>query len=436
MSASIECTGIGKAYRIGAREERADTLAASMLHGMTAPFRNLRRLRGLDVSRSKQGASIVWALRDISFTVEPGEVVGFVGRNGAGKSTLLKILSQITPPTTGNAAIRGRVSSLLEVGTGFHPELSGRENIFMNGTILGMSRAEIRAKFDEIVAFSGVERFLDTPVKRYSSGMKVRLGFAVAAHLEPEILIVDEVLAVGDAEFQKKCLGKMETVASGGRTVLFVSHNMGAIQNLCTRAIALRGGEMTDDGQPAEVVQKYLADLVPPESGSFALDNPERRMTGELYLTDGYILGSDGSPTSHLTAGEEATFVFQYENPLDLGRVNMKLEIRNSSGVVVHFLNAADSGFDLQTNRRGTIHCRLPRLSLPIGDYSVRTTMGSRGKRLDMIPNALSFDVVASTFFNGRAGPNSRLAAALAEQVWSAHDVSQEASQMGQEGVA
>ena len=199
-----------------------------------------------------------WALKDVSFSIDSGDVVGIIGRNGAGKSTLLKLLSRITEPTSGSIRLRGRVASLLEVGTGFHPELTGRENIFLNGAILGMARAEIKRKFDEIVAFAEVEKFLDTPVKRYSSGMYVRLAFAVAAHLEPEILIVDEVLAVGDAQFQKKCLGKMQDVSKGGRTVLFVSHNMGAVTTLCRKAIWLNGGRIVRTGSAREVVDEYL----------------------------------------------------------------------------------------------------------------------------------------------------------------------------------
>jgi lipopolysaccharide transport system ATP-binding protein len=213
--------------------------------------------RGQVAAAADHEADSLWALRDVSFDVRRGEVVAFIGRNGAGKSTLLKILSRITAPTAGRAVLRGRVGSLLEVGTGFHPELTGRENIYLNGAILGMSRAEIDRKFDEIVDFSGVEKFIDTPVKRYSTGMGVRLGFAVAAHLEPEVLIVDEVLAVGDAEFQTKCLGKMGSVARGGRTVLFVSHNMAAVRTLCSRALLLEEGRAVRDGPAADVVQQY-----------------------------------------------------------------------------------------------------------------------------------------------------------------------------------
>lgn len=251
---AISIRGLGKRYRVNHAVERASyrTLRDSLARAATAP---LRRLRG-----ETNGASgEFWALKDVTFDVQPGEVVGIIGRNGAGKSTLLKILSRITSPTTGEVKINGRVGSLLEVGTGFHPELTGRENIYMNGSILGMSRREIARKFHEMVAFAEIERFLDTPVKRYSSGMYVRLAFAVAAHLDPELLVVDEVLAVGDAEFQKKCLGKMHTVAQAGRTVLFVSHNMAAVRALCSRAVLIVAGRVERQGDAADAVAAYHA---------------------------------------------------------------------------------------------------------------------------------------------------------------------------------
>lgn len=250
---AIRVAGLGKEYQIGAREQGPTTFREAVANALLAPFRRLGRLSG----RSNP-AERFWALRDVSFDVEPGEVVGIIGRNGAGKSTLLKVLSQITEPTTGEVELNGRVASLLEVGTGFHPELTGRENVYLNGSILGMSRAEIRGKFDEIVAFAEVEKFLDTPVKRYSSGMYVRLAFAVAAHLEPEILIVDEVLAVGDTAFQKKCLGKMGEVARGGRTVLFVSHNMAAVRTLCSQVAVLERGRVGFVGDVNEGLLHYL----------------------------------------------------------------------------------------------------------------------------------------------------------------------------------
>jgi lipopolysaccharide transport system ATP-binding protein len=256
----IAAEKLSKRYLIGAAERRHDTLAGSLAASLKAPFRNARNLARLDVHRVDGDATdVFWALDGVSFEVRRGEVVGVIGRNGAGKSTLLKILSRITEPTSGWVGLRGRVASLLEVGTGFHPELTGRDNVYMNGTLLGMTKREIDRKFDEIVAFSGVEKFLDTPVKRYSSGMQVRLAFAVAAHLDPEILIIDEVLAVGDYEFQSKCLGKMEEVARGGngRTILFVSHNMGMVRSLCSRCLYFKSGRLVAEGSPGSIIGAY-----------------------------------------------------------------------------------------------------------------------------------------------------------------------------------
>jgi lipopolysaccharide transport system ATP-binding protein len=246
----IQARGVGKRYVLQGPGERIISIREAIMSGLRSPLRMFRRF-------SRPPSEDFWALRDVSFDIAPGEIVGIIGRNGAGKSTLLKILSRITAPTTGEVRLRGKVASLLEVGTGFHGELTGRENIFLNGAIMGMSRAEVRQRFDEIVAFAEVDRFLDTPVKRYSSGMYVRLAFAVAAHLQPEILVVDEVLAVGDASFQRKCLGKMQDVASGGRTVLFVSHNIAAITRLCSRGILLRQGQVIADGPVAKVAGIY-----------------------------------------------------------------------------------------------------------------------------------------------------------------------------------
>ncbi len=261
---AVKVDNVSKVYRIGVESTRDDSMTKGLANFIRSPLSNYRKYRSLysfsdhEMSNEYSGEDILWALRDVSFNVRPGEVVGIIGVNGAGKSTLLKVISRITPPTAGHITIRGRVSSLLEVGTGFHPELTGRENVYLNGTILGMRKVEVDSKFDEIVDFSGVEKFLDTPVKRYSSGMRVRLAFAVAAHLEPEILIVDEVLAVGDAAFQKKCLNKMEDVGKEGRTVLFVSHNMAAVTRLCQRGILLSAGKVIDDGDAHGIVTSYL----------------------------------------------------------------------------------------------------------------------------------------------------------------------------------
>ncbi len=269
---AIRVDRLSKRYRIGMQEKTHDSLGGAVLDLIRSPIKNYFKYRSLydfrdldtpgndDKYTNIQG--IIWALRDVSFEVKQGEVVGIIGSNGAGKSTLLKILARITPPTGGSAEIRGRVGSLLEVGTGFHPELTGRENIYLNGTVLGMRKKEVDNKFDEIVDFSGMEKFLDTPVKRYSSGMRVRLAFAVAAHLEPEVLIIDEVLAVGDVSFQQKCLGKMGEVATQGRTVLFVSHNMGAVSELCGRVIWLDQGWVRSDGAAADIVSEYLSNGV------------------------------------------------------------------------------------------------------------------------------------------------------------------------------
>jgi lipopolysaccharide transport system ATP-binding protein len=284
---ALKVENLSKEYMIGGRTVQADTLRELV----TSVFRP-SALRGPGAGNSREVR--FWALKDISFEVVPGEVVGIIGRNGAGKSTLLKILSRITEPTIGRAELSGRVSSLLEVGTGFHPELTGRENVFLNGALLGMSRREISKKFDEIVAFSEIERFIDTPVKRYSSGMYVRLAFAVAAHLEPEILIVDEVLAVGDASFQKKCVGKMEDVGREGRTILFVSHNLGAIKALCARAIVLQNGELLFDGDVFGAVSKYAGrqDIDIDRVGWGPLDGPA---TPSAKMMEVGIL-SDGNP--------------------------------------------------------------------------------------------------------------------------------------------
>jgi lipopolysaccharide transport system ATP-binding protein len=263
---AIKAIDVSKRYRIGLKEQRHKNLFTAVVDTIRSPLKNYRQYRSLydfrDVSPDDvdgQTNDVIWSLKHISFEVPKGEVVGIIGRNGAGKSTLLKILSKITPPTAGEVRLRGRVSSLLEVGTGFHNELTGRENVYLNGTILGMRNREVDRKFDQIVAFSGIEKFLDTPVKRYSSGMRVRLAFAVSAHLEPEILIIDEVLAVGDAEFQKKCLDKMQDVGQAGRTVLFVSHNMRAIARLCERVILLEDGRIARDGPADDVVSQYLS---------------------------------------------------------------------------------------------------------------------------------------------------------------------------------
>jgi len=296
---------------------RAENVSKKFILGQEkSSFRTLRDvLAGSLAGLGKRSAprEVFWALRDVSFNIAPGEIVGLIGRNGAGKSTLLKVLSRITEPTTGEIDLYGRVASLLEVGTGFHPELTGRENVYLNGAILGLTRSEIASRFDEIVEFSEVAQFLDTPIKRYSSGMYMRLAFAVAAHLNPEILIVDEVLAVGDAQFQRKCLGKVGEVARGGRTVILVSHNMATVGAFCTRALLLKGGRLTKDGDPFEVAEEYLRDSNSPVASAQDLRNHPDRRTPETFFTQFRLLNSDGEETSSFPVGEPITFELELE---------------------------------------------------------------------------------------------------------------------------
>lgn len=324
----ISAQHIGKKYVLGGSSARTNSLRESL---MTAARRPLARM-----ARRRESEQEFWALDDITFDVAHGEVLGIIGRNGAGKSTLLKVLSRVTEPTRGRIELRGRIASLLEVGTGFHPELTGRENVYLNGTILGMRKREIDSKFDAIVEFADVERFIDTPVKRYSSGMYVRLAFAVAAHLEPEILVVDEVLAVGDAEFQRKCLGKMGDVAREGRTVLFVSHNMAAIAHLCTRGLFLERGRVGLDGSPLDAITRYLTRGA--TSGHSHEDWNYRNRSERVRVSDVTLL-SEGVPTAAVTSGQRFTIRVAYETlaPELVGtEMSVSIVLRTDSGRLVN----------------------------------------------------------------------------------------------------
>jgi lipopolysaccharide transport system ATP-binding protein len=339
----------------------------------------------------------MWALKDVSFTVKEGEVLGIIGRNGAGKSTLLKLLTRITEPTSGRALVYGRVASLLEVGTGFHPELTGRENIYLNGAVLGMKRAEVAHKFDEIVAFSEVEQFLDTPVKRYSSGMYVRLAFAVAAHLDPEILLVDEVLAVGDAAFQKKCLGKMSEVAQSGRTVLFVSHNMAAIRKLCTRAVLLDAGSVFSEGDPGRTVDDYLGsgqcDIVDIGSRS------DRQGTGDMKFVSVRLRSGDAEVVAAQT-GRELTVCLGYTRRGDsspLASVRMAFSDRHDQRLFMCLSTVSHGGY-LRLGDRGEIRCTMPKLPLIPGRYSVDVWCKLDAVMADNIPSAFILDVTHGDF--------------------------------------
>jgi lipopolysaccharide transport system ATP-binding protein len=355
---AIRVENLSKLYRIG-KSESYRTLRDTLTDVVYAPFRRIRSTfhrpalsgaRGSSFRRAN-GDSTIWALKDVSFEVGQGEVVGIIGRNGAGKSTLLKILSRITEPTDGYAEIRGRVGSLLEVGTGFHPELTGRENIYLNGAILGMRKAEIEHKFDEIVAFAEIEKFIDTPVKHYSSGMYVRLAFAVAAHLEPEILIVDEVLAVGDARFQKKCFGKMQDVSHKGRTVLFVSHNMAAIVELCQRVALLHEGRVVEDGPVQQVVNQYMASSLKDSEGDIDLSDPSLRRNSlsnsRFKWTRVTILNSKGKPTA--TVGLAEPFEIVLQGIASLPEKDLQVGFGVMSGLGFPLFNSYQSDADLPT---------------------------------------------------------------------------------------
>jgi lipopolysaccharide transport system ATP-binding protein len=360
-SAVIRVEKLSKRYVLGHQRNRQDGLRHRLEDTLRNPFRWLAgKMNERQVEKEE-----FWALKDVSFEISEGEVIGVIGRNGAGKSTLLKILSRITEPTTGRIRLKGRVASLLEVGTGFHPELTGRENVYLNGAILGMTRVEIRRKFDEIVAFSEVEKFLDTPVKRYSSGMYVRLAFAVAAHLEPEILIVDEVLAVGDAAFQKKCLGKMGEVARGGRTVLFVSHNMEAVRGLCQRGIMLQDGEIRADGATESIVEAYHARLV---SGSSRLQRGNDRLAIERVT----LKNDRGQETRQFLPGEDLIVEIAFNASERLKRPYLALVIQGIKG------NCFTANMMLDGNRPaalegiGFLSCRFKSIPLLPQQYTIQ----------------------------------------------------------------
>lgn len=392
----IKAEGLGKKYTIGhqADRERYTALRDVIMRQAKGLWRKSKDLlRGKAIINGDE-LEEVWALKDVSFEVKQGEVLGIIGRNGAGKSTLLKVLSRITEPSAGRVTINGRVASLLEVGTGFHPELTGRENIYLNGAILGMSRREIKSKFDEIVAFAEVEKYLDTPVKRYSSGMYVRLAFAVAAHLEPEILLVDEVLAVGDAEFQKKCLGKMGEVAKGGRTVLFVSHNMGVINQLTTRSILLDGGRQTFYGDTSTAVNVYLNQSV--QKGRVKLRAHKNRLPGMTPILTGVsLLNSSGQPTDAFYQGDALYLIIQYDNNESTVIGAFGFVLQTATGIRVSGLNTWMCRREkVRFSQKGCVSFEIPNLLLCPGDYLITISAAEPGNALiDKVENAIGFHV-------------------------------------------
>ena len=406
MTPIIEVENLSKRYLVGRQVDTSSHYIA-LRDVIARGFREFVRktadmVHGRQIIQGDETEEF-WALKDVSFEVKQGEVLGIIGRNGAGKSTLLKILSRITDPTEGRIVLRGRVASLLEVGTGFHPELTGRENIYLNGAILGMSQREIKQKFDEIVAFAEVDRFLDTPVKRYSSGMYVRLAFAVAAHLEPEILIIDEVLAVGDAAFQKKCLGKMSEVAGAGRTVLFVSHNMPAVLSLCSQAILLNSGKIQVHGDPATTVRAYMDDVI--EASKIDLrDRIDRQGNGAVRFVRAVFQSDQGAELVSIRTGDEVLLLLEYENNLsrDLRNLHVSAPIRDlTDNIVCYFSSTVRcNDFDLVPySKLNRVRIRIPKLQLAPGKYTL-TLFAKIGEEIaDWIKGATTFEVQPGDYY-------------------------------------
>ena len=393
---ALRVSHLSKQYRLGGPQEPYHTFRDAVVNSVRAPLKYFRK------ASLEEG---FWALNDVSFEVEQGEVVGVIGRNGAGKSTLLKILSRITSPTEGIVELHGRVGSLLEVGTGFHPELTGRENIYLSGSILGMKHREIDVKLDDIVKFSEIERFLDTPVKRYSSGMYVRLAFAVAAHLEPEILLVDEVLAVGDAEFQKKCLGKMGDVAREGRTVIFVSHQMAAVENLCSRTILLESGHIKADGKSSEVIEKYLKKSYGDSSFIDLAERKDRRGSGEYRFQKVWLSDSAGNTVNFFRTGDKKISVNTILQSTTKSETTLQgvitLVINDFTGVRLTAFISQEKDLILSLERTSIVTFDIECIHLLPGRYPCNLFFGRWGGNdaYDFVENAFTLEIEPGDFF-------------------------------------
>ena len=418
--AAITVDDIGKAYQIGHQRQRSSSIRDAVTGVFSRALRRFREPGGGDAT-----TETFWALRNISFEINPGEVVGIIGRNGAGKSTLLKVLSRITEPTEGVARIRGRLASLLEVGTGFHPELTGRENIYLNGSILGMKKAEIDRKFDEIVAFAEVEKFLDTQVKHYSSGMYVRLAFAVAAHLETQILVIDEVLAVGDVGFQNKCLGRIEEVTREGRTVFFVSHNVPAVQNLCTRCILLEQGRLQIDGDPTTVLALYSKRAAASTSSRQDLEqHPGRTPDSRPCLRRVTVRADGGGDDDFIRMGDDIAVEIEFRSEPPLTDVYCRAYVRNN-------LNMPVFGFDtnlippaplLKPIRRGRLICRSERVPLMPGTYTLDLYFGSHNMYTDVVHDACRFEIHPADVFGSGNIPHASAGSVYWPGAWEVED--------------
>ena len=412
MPYAITVTGLAKQYEIGSLQ-RETTIREKLIRVMQHPFRN-----------GGKKAETIWALRDVSFAIEPGEVVGIVGRNGAGKSTLLKIISKITYPTAGKVTAVGRIASLLEVGTGFHEELTGRENVYLNGSILGMTKREVDARLDAIVDFAGVAKFIDTPIKRYSSGMRLRLGFAVAAHLEPDVLIIDEVLAVGDIAFQKKCLNAMENLRSGGRTVLFVSHNLAAVENLCHRCIWIDNGEVRADGASRSVIEAYMSAMGGTDKSGAGLESLQnRRGGGEIRFSRIEFLSPDRQPKEVVRAGDPIVMRFHYHAHTPIPYPSFGFRMYTDLGTLVTDVSTWQHGIDIPLLDAGDGH-----IDLEIGCLNLLPAMytlslfisgaGGGAHLHDAIEQAVRLEVDIANIFGSGRSLDSRYGILFFPQKW------------------
>lgn len=412
----IEVTGVGKKYNITHLQSGYVALRDVLAHVFTSPFAYIAHKR--KHRKSAEGKEIFWALRDVHFSVEKGDIVGVIGFNGAGKSTLLKILSRITPPTEGTITLRGTVGSLLEVGTGFHPELTGRENIYLNGSILGMSRSEIGKKFNDIVVFAGIEKFLDTPVKRYSSGMHVRLAFSVAAHMEPDILLVDEVLAVGDIEFQKKCLGKMDEITKArGRTIIFVSHNMAAIQRLCNKTLLLKNGHVHAFGNTATVVEQHLSESQSQTEVQLTNKIAENTLKVEnLTLRDRH-----GTETRHIAEGDDFSFSIDCFS-VETMPVEIAITMESDDGKRIATLNNlfGDRKIVLPKEQHIAIVCDIKSPNVNKGIYTLSMSITHKRNPIYWSKNIFSFSITDADYYQNGYNPNHEDGPILLRQQWSA----------------
>ncbi len=410
MAESITVENLSKSYELGALQQETQ-LRDQLVNLVRAPF------------RKRRPKEILWALRNVSFRVNEGEVVGIVGRNGAGKSTLLKILSKITYPTSGVVKARGRIASMLEVGTGFHEELTGRENVYLNASIIGMRKREVDAKFDQIVSFAGVERFIDTPIKRYSSGMRMRLGFAVAAHLEPDVLIVDEVLAVGDAVFQKKCISAMQDMRGGGRTVLFVSHNMSAVENLCSRGIWIANGQVRMDGTTHEVIESYMGSFASAEGATSDLAQADgRRGSGEIRFTRVELVAKGGELQAVTRSGKSVTIRLHFHATEAVERPSFGLKINSEMGTLITDTSTWLHGIDIPLVNAGDgyVDLEIDMLNLLPGRYSLSLWVDSALKHhnYDVIEHAMSLDIEEAPVYNTTRRIDSRYGLVFFPQRW------------------